>query len=329
MKTPVTRRNFLVGVGGLCGGVALASHLGQSLRADETHPVRLAACRDVILPPVGQKDCWSALRAIGAEGVEVRVADDLTLPGLFDPSVKHTLATPAGIERLAADAKAAGQQITAFLMGNRFPDRPDFEIERCIEVASAAHALGVPAIRIDVTPGKMARAPFLNLAMEALKKVVAGTEGTSVAFGIENHGTATNDPAVLNTLFDGVGSKRLGLTLDTANFYWFGHPLAKVYELYETFAPRVVHTHCKNICYPAAEREKQRPMGWKYAEYASPIDKGDIDFARVVAILHKAGYHNDLCVEDEFLGKLSPTDATQRLAGQIQLLKRVRAEVSA
>ena len=112
---------------------------------------------------------------------------------------------------------------------------------------------------------------------------MAATADTGVRFGIENHGNTTNDPEFLAALFDGVGSKRLGLTLDTGNFYWFGHPLSKLYGLYEQFAPRAFHTHCKSIRYPEDDRERQRPMGWKYGEYNGPIYDGDIDFGRVVA----------------------------------------------
>jgi len=287
-----------------------------------------ATCVDGILQHLGQKDIWSALRTVGAEGVQVDVVAGLTLSGLFHPTTKYTLATPAGVEQLATDAKAAGQQITAFCMHNRFEEQPEVEIKWCSELAHAAQTLNVPVIRIDVVPVKFARPEFMKLAIQTLGKIIEATESTGVKFAVENHGTTTNDPTFLNSLFDGVGSKRIGLTLDTANFYWFGHPLSKVYELCEAFAPRVFHTHCKNIRYPAEEHEKQRPMGWKYAEYACPIDKGDIDYARVAAILHKAGYRHDLCVENEFLGKLSTAEATKTLAREVQLLKRVRIAVS-
>jgi sugar phosphate isomerase/epimerase len=172
---------------------------------------------------------------------------------------------------------------------------------------------------------KLNRDEFLKFSVGLMRRLIADTEPTGVAFGLENHGTTTNDPEFLSALLTQVGSKRLGITLDTANFYWFGHSLAKLYDLFEIVAPYAVHTHCKSIRYPAAERNKQRPMGWKYDEYACPVDAGDIDFARLAAILRKVGYGNDLCIEDEFLGKLSPTDATTRLAKQVQFLKRVAA----
>ena len=329
MRLRRTRRRFLADAGCLCGSIAVAAKLGQSLLAAEDRPAWLATCRDVILRPTEQKDCWSALQAVGAEGVEVYVGPSLALPSLFHPTVKYTLATGAGRQRLAADAKAADQRITAFCMRNRFEEQPDLEIKLCAEVARAARALGVSVVRIDVVPDKLARAEFLKLAVETLKKIMAATETAGVAFAVENHGTTTNDPAFLASLFDGVGSTRLGLTLDIGNFYWFGHPLSKVYELCEAFAPRVFHTHCKNIRYPAEEREKRRPMGWKYGEYACPIDKGDIDYAQIAAVLHKAGYSNDFCVENEFLGKLSADEATDTLAGEIQLLKHLRGTSTA
>jgi sugar phosphate isomerase/epimerase len=282
-----------------------------------------------MLRQTGEKDFWSAVQAVGAEGVEVGLSDHLDLPQLFHPAGKYSVATPEGIARLADDVKAAGKRIASFCLFNKMESRPDFEIKWCSQVARAAQALGIPAIRIDIVPAKMAKPDFLRLAVETMRRIIAETKDTGVAFAVENHGNTTNDPAFLTELFKGVDSERFGLTFDAANFYWFGHPLAKIYELCETLAPRVFHTHCKNIRYPASEREKKRPMGWKYAEYGCPVDEGDIDFGRIAGILHKAGYRNDFCVEDEFLGKLSAAETTRRLAKQIEFLKGVRAKVSA
>ena len=153
--------------------------------------------------------------------------------------MKYTVATPAGSEPLDADAKAAGQRITAFCMINRFEKRPEVEIKWCRKSPVRPRRWACRRSASTSCPVKLARAEFLKLSVETLKKIMAATESTGVAFAIENHGTTTNDPVFLNALFEGVGSKRLGLTLDTGNFYWFGHPLSKVYELYETLAPRV------------------------------------------------------------------------------------------
>lgn len=323
MKTPVTRRRFLVGAGCLCGGAIAATKLGRSAWAAEAAPAFLATCRDELLHTTGQPDCWSALKAVGANGVEAVIDQQQALPGLFHPTIKYTAATKAGLDQVAADAKAAGQRITALLMHNRFEEQPEQEIQSCTAAAQAAQALGIPTVRIDVVPGKLSRDEFLKLSIETLTKLMAATESTGVTFAVENHSNTTNDPVFLRALFSGVGSKRLGLTLDAGNFYWFGHPLPKIYELVEEFAPRVFHTHCKNIRYPDDQRDQQRPMGWKYDEYACPIDKGDVDYARIAAILRKTGYRNDFCVEDEFLGRLPAAEATKTLAREIEFLQHL------
>jgi len=278
-------------------------------------------CRDAHLRTTSEKDCWSALGKLGSQGVEASIADDLSLPAMFHPGQKYSLATAEAIERVAADMQAARQPITALCMSNRFDDRPDFELQWCTQAAQAAKALGVKAIRIDVWPHKLPAAEFLDFAVRTMKKLIEATESTGVAFGIENHGGTTNKPEFLRELFAGVGSPRLGLTLDIGNFYWFGHPLAKIYELCEEFAPRVFHTHCKSIRFPAAEREKKRPIGWGYEKYCCPIDAGDVDYRRVVEILRKAGYANDLCVEDESLGKFPAAEQAAVVARELQYLK--------
>jgi sugar phosphate isomerase/epimerase len=326
MPSPSTRREFLGHAGKFCIGATAASLCCRHLQAAAGPATLCTAVRDGMLRYTGEKDDWSALKLIGAEGVEVDVQEDLTLPALRQVAGKYSLATDAGIEQLRNDAATAGRRITAFCLRNHFEERPELEITLCARVARIAQALGVPAIRLDVVPKQLARPEFLKLAIRSLAKVVAATESTGVAFAVENHGDTTNDPAFLQPLFAGVGSQRLGLTLDTGNFYWFGNPLSKLYELYEAFAPRVFHTHIKSIRYPAESREKQRPIGWKYDDCESAIDRGDIDFARVVAILRKAGYKNDLCIENEFLGKLSPAQTVETLTRELQFLKRLRGQ---
>jgi sugar phosphate isomerase/epimerase len=324
MTEPLSRREFLEGSSRLLAGVGAASLLVGRATGEEKKRTLSVGCRDAHLKATGEKDCWSAMQSIGAEVVEAAVGEDLSLPGLFHPERKYTAAAPAGIEQLAADMKAANKRISALCMYNRFANRPDFEVQWCSKAARAAKALGVKAIRIDVAPEKLAAADFLGFAVKTLKRLIEATDDTGVAFAIENHGGTTNNPEFLKPLFDRVGSKRLGLTLDTGNFYWWGHPLAKVYELYEAFAPRVCHTHCKSIKFPEQQREKQRPMGWEYGKYTCPIYEGDIDFRRVVKILLGAGYANDLCVEDESLGRFPTGERGAILAKEIRYLKDLR-----
>jgi sugar phosphate isomerase/epimerase len=81
-------------------------------------------------------------------------------------------------------------------------------------------------------------------------------------------------------------------------------------------APYAKHTHLKNIAYPVELRETTREGGWEYGKYVSSLEEGDINHARVIKILARAGYKGDICVEDESLGHHDTAEA------RIALLKR-------
>ncbi len=323
MSFSCDRRQFLARSGQIAAALTVGSLAAPRLLS-AAEPAWPVGCRDAMLRSTGLADCWSAMREVGAECLEVDIVDDLSLPSLFHPEKKYSAATAEGIQQVAADIQAAGGRVTALCMHNRFDERPDFEIEWCTKVAQAARALGAKAVRIDVVARKLTAPELLEFIVPVLKKLLAATESTGVALAIENHGRTTNDPDFLRPLFERVGSDRLGLTLDTGNFYWFGHPLSKLYDLYQMFAPRAFHTHCKSINYPADQRDRQREMGWEYGKYNCPIDQGDIDFRRVVAILKQAGYANDLCIENESLGRFPQEDRAAVLAREIKLLKSLR-----
>ena len=284
------------------------------------------AVRDAHLRDVGAGDAWSALRAIGAKGVEVRVTTDLACPDLFLPEEKtYSIATEDEAKRLADDARSQGLRISAFCMMNHFDERPDEEMRWVSRVVRACKQTATSAIRIDVVPRRLKDKDdeFLRFAIQICNRLVEATAETDVRFGIENHGRTTNRVEFLEHLFDGVESQRMGLTLDTGNFYWFGYPLSDLYGIYKKFASRVCHTHCKSVAYPEERRNVRRPSGWEYGKYNCPIDRGDIDFRRVVAILREAGYRHDLCIENESLDKFPRDERREVLAKEIDFLKRL------
>jgi sugar phosphate isomerase/epimerase len=178
-----------------------------------------------------------------------------------------------------------------------------------VRTVRAASELGVPAVRIDAIMSGEKHLPLeerQRLVASSVRAILDQTPELEIDLGIENHGFQGNDPEFLTGLLLEVDSDRLGLTLDSGNFYWRGWPLSRVYEIFEQFAPVVKHTHIKNIAYPPEIREKQREIGFEYEKYVSPIHEGDIDHTRYFAALRKAGYDRDLCLEDESLGKYAP-----------------------
>ena len=331
-----TRREFLAdsittaaAVGAMtttgCHIASMSVKAQPESRTPTSRPAWMIACRDAHLPETGEPDVWSAMTAIGVEGVEVTANLDGSCPALFGRKKTFSIAGPDGVKALGDELGAHKKSISAFCLHNHFDERPDEELESIKMTARAAVKIGTPAIRIDVVPRRLKGKDeeFLEFAIDIGRRIVEVTKDTPLCFGVENHGTTTNRPEFLHKLFDGVGSNRFGLTLDTANFYWFGHPLSKLYEIYSEFAASSCHTHCKSIHYPPAEREKRRKIGWEYGKYCSPIYEGDIDFKRVADILRKADYRGDLCIENESLRRFPKEQRCMILRKEADFLRRI------
>jgi sugar phosphate isomerase/epimerase len=279
------------------------------------------ACRDTHLRATGRPDCWSAAKALGLQGLEVTVNENLSCPNLFHPEKQYRLEPADNLALLRADLEQNGLAISAFCMNNQFDARLDQELAWTKNLVRVAQKLDLKAIRIDVVPTRTPVDQFLSFAVRACKRLCEIVSGTAIHFGIENHGRVTNDPAFLETLFHEVNSPQLGLTLDACNFYWFGHPLPDVYRLCEQFAARTVHTHCKNICYPENRRTERRPIGWEYEKYACPLPAGDLDYARIAAALRQANYQGHLCLENECLRQFPADQHLEILKKEIYFLK--------
>jgi len=318
-----SRRRFLGVLSGATLGAGIAGKTGAAPGAGTGR--WLVSCRDAHLKEAGQSDCWAAAKWLGIDGIELGVDDKLACPGLGPAQTQYSVADAAGVERLRADLDRHKVAVPAFCMHNRFDERLEQELEWIARLVEVAPALGVRAIRIDVVPRKTPVDAFLDFAVGLGKRLCTIGGNRDVRFAIENHGKVTNDPAFLRRLFAAVGSDRLGLTLDPMNFYWFGHPLDEVYKIYEEFAPRAFHTHCKNLGYPPEKRNERRPIGWEYGQYARPVYEGDIDFRRVATLLRAAGYAGDLCLENETVRRMPEAERPAVLKREIAFLKGIVA----
>ncbi|HZO90246.1 MAG TPA: sugar phosphate isomerase/epimerase family protein [Chthonomonadaceae bacterium] len=285
--------------------------------------------RDEIVFAAGYPTLAEGLRDLNLPGVELFVREDDTVPAIAPEGGKARLklTDPADLKALQAQARAANARISALCMGNDFnAEDKQFQVDWAVRTVRAAKELGAPAVRIDAIMHGERDLPLEQryaLVADAVKRILAQTEDTGIDLGIENHGYQGNDPAFLRGLLDAVGSPRLGLTLDSGNFYWRGWPLSRVYEIYEEFAPHVKHTHIKNIKYPPELRETQREIGYEYGKYVCPIHEGDIDHTRYFAALRKAGYDRDLCLEDESLGKYTPAQRQANLRAAADFFRRL------
>lgn len=265
--------------------------------------------RDDVVFAAGYTSLAEGLRDLAIPGIELFVKRDDTVPALTPTEEKPrlNLTDPDDLAVLKAQAEENKIKIAALCMGNNFnADDKQFEFDWAVRTVHAAAALDVPVIRIDSAMSGERHLPLeerQRLVAEALKTILAETEASLIDLGIENHGNQGNDPDFLEGLLALVDSSRLGLTLDSGNFYWRGWPLSKVYKIFEQFAPVVKHTHIKNIAYPKEIQETQREIGYEYGKYVSPIHEGDIDHKIYFQLLRDAGYTRDLCLEDESLGR--------------------------
>ncbi len=283
----------------------------------------LTSIRDVHLKATGEESCWAALERLRVRAMEVQVNEELACPGLFHPTQSYRIANADDRKALRDELARHGATITALCMNNRLEERLEREVDWTRRVAQAAEDLQIRAVRIDVVPRRLRSEQFLSFAIQGCKQLCEAVKDTSVRLGIENHGQFTNRPELLEQLLDGVGSDRLGLTLDAMNFYWYGHPLDQVYAICEKFASRVFHTHCKNLRYPEERRNVRRPVGWEYEKYSAPVDQGDIDFSRVVGLLRRANYQGDLCLENECLSHFPKEQHVAILQQELATLQRL------
>jgi sugar phosphate isomerase/epimerase len=260
----------------------------------------LVAIRDAVLRHA-RIGCFDFVRELGIGHADLLIDRDMVTTHFHNSDGKqYDLASARGLEAFKNDIADAGIAISTVTLGTEFDTRPQAEeVAWMVRAAQLASELGAPSVRIDswLRDRKMAADEFSRRIVAAVKEAVAQTDG--VDFGIENHGSHGNQPEFLVKLFSAVASDRFGMTLDTGNFYWAGHPLSRVYELLERFAPLAKSTHVKNISFPEEKREVQRPVGWEYLKYVCPIPDGDVDHSKVVSILSKAGYDRALNIEDE------------------------------
>jgi len=284
------------------------------------------AIRDEMLRHVNAEDGFAALQALGLNAVELAVADDLKVPHFPCPDNQpFDLSTDAGRSRARTELKAKGVSVCALLMANDFSS-PNLEVQKrwLVDTMAVAADVGAASVRIDLLPHsqEMGEQPFMERCIESITAALAdGAQNVELA--IENHGKTTNRQEFLSQVLDSVGSPRLGVTLDTGNFYWYGCPLDEVYEIIERFSAAVKHTHVKNINYPSEKRNIRREVGWEYGAHVSPIYEGDVDHRRIVSILRKAGYDGDLTVEDESLGRFSEEERAGILRTDVDHLKRL------
>jgi len=223
--------------------------------------------------------------------------------------------------KLRKKLEEQGYVISALLLANDFmPNILDEQVKYVVLSCEIAEKLGVEVVRIN-GPMRVIDGYTVDMYVELTKKALDIIKNNcKVTLAIENHGVISNRPDYLEKLFSLYDPEFLGLTLDTGNFYWYGHPLSKVYEIIKKFASRVKHTHIKNATVPPNNREKIR----KPAQVImAPLYEGDIDLRQVFKLLREKGYTRDLTIEDESMGRFTPEERKNIIRKDVAFLKEI------
>ena len=262
---------------------------------------------------IGKKgDIAEAMKYLRLDAVELEYFSD---GSVYSLKGKDKVNLEKGGQKLLEEELSGNDlKISSFLMHNNFADEDmKKQVDWIIRCIKMAEYFKVGSIRIDpviTTDKEVSVSEASEMSARALSEVFDKIQKeTKVYLAMENHGIYGNDPRFLRDVLSKVGDERLGLCLDSGNFYWYGFPIDEVYKIFEEFAPLVRHTHIKNIRYPAELRDKKRETGYKYMEYVCPIYEGDIDHSRFIGVLKEAGYTGDICIEDECLGRYSNEEA--------------------
>ena len=263
------------------------------------------------------------LQHLGITAVEVWLAPDGALTYWQKPDGSpRRLDTVQDAQDFKRELDEQGIQACALCLPTDFAAHPEHTAWATRAVELAPH-VGAACVRIDTAThdGSLSMQEVSDRFCRAIEQVLGATSELGLPLGIENHGTMSNDAAFLDGIFARVGDERLGLTLDPGNFYWFGLPLEEVYATCEKYAPRTSHTHFKNIAYPLDIQAERREPGFRYNECVAPLGRGDLDMARVLAILKKSGYAGDVCIEDESLGHFASGEQLQVLQEDAECLR--------
>ena len=297
-----------------------------------TQQADVVSVRDQIVPAEPGKSFFDALRTTGADSFEAQVDIQGGLPHVkVERAARFGVFDPSSIAELRAALDREQTRISALLIATDFGgDEAGRHIDWAVRTAHAARELGVPVVRIDTLTANKQLSPeqVRDAFIHAIRQVISQTRDTGVDLGMENHGPISNDPKFLDAVLDAVPDSQLGLTLDTGNFYWWGHPIDEVYRLVSKYAPRAKHTHIKNINFPPEVGAQARAIGYEYKQFCCAVDEGNLDLPQIVRILRESGYGRALCIEDESLFKVPESQRLPTLRREVSSLRRAAESVA-
>jgi sugar phosphate isomerase/epimerase len=172
------------------------------------------------------------------------------------------------------------------------------QIAGFVEYCRRAVKLGIPVTRAfagDVKEG-LSLADVEQRIIDSFAEVIGRIQDLDVKVAIENHGSLANDGLFLRRVIETVASPKLGITIDTGNFYDVGHSPERVDEFYNMLAPYTFSVHIKDVIYQDG------------VPALVPAGRGIVDLPRLYALLEAVGYSG--AVVSEFEGEAPYDEGT-------------------
>lgn len=210
---------------------------------------------------------------------------------------------PDYLHGLKAHADRLGLKIELGMRSfDRFSETFDASLgtaeEQLIDMIAAAKEVGSPVVRcfLGMQGDRIGPVPFTEHVAEAervLKAVAPVAEAAGITIAVENHGFGDFLARELRALIERVGSKHVGVCLDTGNPVYGGEDAVFAAEI---LAPYVVTCHLRDTRVWATETGCA--VQWV------TCGDGDVDLVRVVDILQE---HNpDLPLDLEIITGVGP-----------------------
>jgi sugar phosphate isomerase/epimerase len=216
-----------------------------------------------------------------------------TAPGAHKGTVRFD---EEGIEEIKRKSAQNGLKIYALGGYTNFVRKSakdiDEEVKKVVNYLDIAEKLGAKVIRVfgGEPNTDIPESQWPELIARGLKECAPEAEKRKIYLGMENHGYITNDAELEIRIIEKVGSPFVRLTVDTSNYYWYGHPLATVERFYKLVAPYCVHTHLKDGSARNGAREK-------YISLA--LGEGELPLELFLDEILNSGFMGPLCIEYE------------------------------
>ncbi len=241
-----------------------------------------------------RESVFRSMAGLGLKGVEI-----ITHEPCFHVD---TLDTKEVREKTLKLLEELGLEIVAISPHTEFlvfdDERRRMEIEHCMAQIDLTEMYGAKIARIfsggNIPEGKTKR-ECIDAVKKGLIPCVEYAEKRGIKLAVESHGKFGNDLEAMVTIMNEIDSPMLGVTLDTANFVYFGVDLMEAIELLNT---RIIHTHIKDMYFGPNER------------YGTPVGEGSLDFRAILKKLKEVGYRGEYCIE--YGGKYPPEEGLRR-----------------